>query len=280
MLDSLLFADNRYHISVLTFTLLAPETWAFLAFYFVVAVAIEAMLAFSIWKRVAGSSRRRVAWWLAACLGCCFLASNLVHAWADARYYVPVTAFNRYLPLYYPLRNKGLLARLGLVDRNRAREEGLVAALGRSPEGVLRYPLAPLRCDPAGLCRHVLLVVIDGMRADALQPGVAPRMDEFAQSAIRFDRHYSGGNSSRARACSPCSTVSQRRMGRPRPLRPSPVLMDLFRQYGYQFGLLLGRTHPCTCPSSASIEPPSHACRTCASRQLAVPGIPPAGTGP
>ena len=69
VLDSLIFADNRYHLSVLTFTLLAPETLAFLAFYFVVAIAIEAMLAQWIWKRVARPSRRRVGWWLAACLG-------------------------------------------------------------------------------------------------------------------------------------------------------------------------------------------------------------------
>jgi uncharacterized protein len=237
VLDSLLFADNRYHLSVLTFTLLAPETWAFLAFYFVVAVAIEAMLALSIWKHAAGSPRHQVGWWLAACLGCCFLASNLVHAWADARYYVPVTAFNRYLPLYYPLKNKGLLADLGLVDRNRAREEGLVAALGRPPDGVLRYPLAPLRCEPRLPLLNVLLVVIDAMRADALRPGVAPRMDEFAQSAIRFDGHYSGGNSSRAGLFSLFYGLPATYWDSFALFARPPVLMDLFRQYGYQFGL-------------------------------------------
>ena len=41
VLDSLLFADNRYHLSVLTFTLLAPHTWAFLAVYFAVGLAIR-----------------------------------------------------------------------------------------------------------------------------------------------------------------------------------------------------------------------------------------------
>jgi uncharacterized protein len=237
VLDSLIFADNRYHLSVLTFTLLAPETLAFLAFYFVVAIAIEAMLAQWVWKRVARPSRRRVGWWLAVCLGGCFLASNLVHAWADARYYVPVTAFTRYLPLYHPLRNKGLLAKLGLVDRNRAREQGLVAALGRPPDGTLHYPLAPLRCEPRQPMLNVLLVIIDAMRADALRAGVAPRMEEFAQSAIRFDAHYSGGNSSRAGLFSLFyglpATYWDTFAGFARP----PVLMDLFRRYGYQFGL-------------------------------------------
>ena len=51
VLDSLLFADNRYHLSVLTFILLAPQTWAFLALYFVMALAIEAILALWVWRR-------------------------------------------------------------------------------------------------------------------------------------------------------------------------------------------------------------------------------------
>jgi len=51
VLDSLIFADNRYHLSVLTFTLLAPETLAFLAFYFVVAVAIEVIDALGVQQR-------------------------------------------------------------------------------------------------------------------------------------------------------------------------------------------------------------------------------------
>ena len=75
------------------------------------------------------------------------------------------------------------------------------------------------------------------MRADALRPGVAPRMEEFAQSAIRFDEHYSGGNSSRAGLFSLFyglpATYWDTFAGFARP----PVLMDLFRQYGYQFGL-------------------------------------------
>ena len=30
VLDSLVFAENRYHLNILTFTLLEPQTWAFL----------------------------------------------------------------------------------------------------------------------------------------------------------------------------------------------------------------------------------------------------------
>jgi len=41
------------------------------------------------------------------------VASHLIHAWAEAHYHVPVTAFTRYLPLYFPLKGSGKLISLG-----------------------------------------------------------------------------------------------------------------------------------------------------------------------
>jgi uncharacterized protein len=237
LLDSLVFAENRYHLNALTFMLLAPQTWGFLGLYVVVGVAIEGMLAGWVWQRTAQAPARRIGRYLALGLGACVVAGHLVHAWAEARYDVPVTSFTRYLPLYFPLRNAGLLARLGLVDRNLAREQALVAALGGTPAGELRYPLAPLRCEPRAPRLNVLLVVIDGMRADALTETVAPRLAEFARGAIQFDQHYSGGNSSRAGMFSLFYGLPATYWDAFANIARPPVVMDLFRQYNYQFGL-------------------------------------------
>lgn len=84
---------------------------------------------------------------------------------------------------------------------------------------------------------NVLWVVIDAMRADALSPEFAPRISAFARDAIRFDQHYSGGNSSRAGMFSlfyglPATYYGSFAAG----ARP-PLLMDLFRQFDYQLGL-------------------------------------------
>ena len=239
LLDTLVFAENRYHLGFLTFSLLAPQTWAFLALYFLLGVAIEALLAVTVWKRTALPPTRRVGRYLALGLAGCFLASHLIHAWAEAHYYVPVTAFTHYLPLNYPLTDTEVQLRLGLVDRGRALEHGLVAALGRPPDGVLNYPRAPLRCGLDSPTLNVLLVVIDAMRADALTPDVAPRLAEFSQGATQFDAHYSGGNTSRGGMFSLFyglpATYWDAFAGLARP----PVLMDLFRQNGYQFGLFV-----------------------------------------
>ena len=237
LLDSLVFAENRYHLNVLTFSILEPQTWAFLGFYFVVALAIEAMLAGWIWQWTARPPARRLGRWVGLALAACFVAGHLVHAWATAHYDVSVTAFTRYLPLYYPLRDTGLLARLGLIDRTRARDRGVGAALDRPETGELNYPLAPLRCERKASPLNVLLVVIDAMRADALTPEVAPRLSALARGSLQFDRHLSGGNSSRAGMFSLFyaipATYFDAFAGRARP----PVLMDVLREQGYELGI-------------------------------------------
>jgi uncharacterized protein len=239
LLDSLVFAENRYHLNTLTFMLLAPQTWGFLGLYIVVGVAIEGMLAGWVWQRTAHPPARRMGRYLALALGAFFVAGQLIHAWAAARYDVPVISFTRYLPLYYPLKATKLQVKLGLVDRARARERGVAATLGGAPAGELRYPQAPLRCEPRGPRLNVLLVVIDAMRADALTATVAPRLAEFARGAVQFDQHYSGGNSSRAGMFSLFYGIPATYWDAFANLARPPVMMDLFRQHNYQLGLFV-----------------------------------------
>jgi len=237
VLDSLLFAENRYHIGVLTFTLLEPQTWAFLALYFLVALAIEAMLARWVWQRTEGPPTRRVGRFLALAIVGSFLASHLIHLWADANFYVPVTSFTRYLPLYAPLRDSRRLVQLGLVDQARAREESLAATIAQRAGGELHYPQSPLKCEPRPPLLNVLLIVIDGMRADALTPAAAPRLAALAPSAMRFDNHWSGGNVSRPGMFSLFYGLPATYWKVFAEVAQPPVLMDLLRQYGYQLGI-------------------------------------------
>src|SRR5438874_1477193 len=148
-----------------------------------------------------------------------------------------VTTFTRYLPLYHPLRNPELLTRLKLIDRMRAREQGVGAALDRPTASELNYPLIPMQYETRAPKLNMLLVVIDAMRADALTPEVAPRLSELARGAIQFDRHYTGGTGSRPGIFSLFYTIPATYFdafaGRARP----PVLMDQIRQHGHELGM-------------------------------------------
>ena len=238
VLDSLVFAENRYHLSVLTFTLLAPHTLAFLAVYFAAGLAIEAMLAHWIWRRTEHALRLRVGSYLTLGLVACFMSSHLIHLWAEAHDYVPVTSFTRYLPLYFPLKDARNLARLGFLDLDQVARKGTPdASIGRPSGGGLRYPRSPLVCNPRWPLLNVLLIVIDGMRADSLRPAVARRMAEFAQGSLVFEAHYSGGNWSRAGMFSIFYGIPASYWDAFADDSRPPVLMDLFRSYGYELGV-------------------------------------------
>jgi len=236
VLDSLVFAENSYHLNVLTFTLLEPQTWGFLALYFLVALAIESMLAGWVWQRTARVPARRIGWYLGLILAVCFVATHLVHAWAAAHYDVSVTTFTRYLPAYYPLRSPVLFARLGLLENTNARDRG-VAPLGQPAAGEPKYPLAALRCAPGTPKLNLLFVVIDAMRADALTEEIAPKLSAFARGGIRFNRHYSGGNSSRPGVFSLFYAIPATYFDAFSSRMQPPALMDVIRQRGYQLGV-------------------------------------------
>ena len=151
------------------------------------------------WRPGSGSVPRslrgaRIGLYVALGLAGCFVASHLVFAWAEARYYMPVTAFTRYLPLYYPLNARHTQLKLGLLDRSARTSAAVVSALGRPPDGVLNYPLAPLamrrrarRCSTSSRRdrRHAR------RRLDARGRAAARRSSRAAP--CEFDRHYSGG---------------------------------------------------------------------------------------
>ena len=239
LLDTSVFAKNRSHLDVLTLTLFEARNWMALALYFLLGLGVEAMLARGVWTRTALPARHRLGLFLALALAACFLASHVIHAWAEAHAYAPVTAFTRYLPLYFPLKDSRRMERLGLVNEARAREYRRVAAMGRPSDGGLRYPLAPLRCDPPSPRLNVLLVVIDGMRADALTPAVVPTLSAFAEGAVRFDAHFSGGIASRAGMFSLFYSLPATYWDAFADVAQPPVLMDLFRKYNYQLGLFV-----------------------------------------
>jgi membrane-anchored protein YejM (alkaline phosphatase superfamily) len=235
LLDSLVFEENRYHLSPLTAALLAPQTWAFTGLYLLVALAIEAMAARWLWQLSAAPPRPGRAAPVAVALGACVLASHAAYSWAEARYYVSITSFNHYLPM--DVRLTVWQAQLDLVGRERALAAGDPASGIQAPRSGLHYPLAALRCSVTPPSLNVLLIVVDAMRADALTPDVAPHLTALARRAIRFEQHWSGGNSSRAGMFSLFyglpGTYWPAFAGAARP----PVLVDLFQQARYQLGL-------------------------------------------
>lgn len=240
MLDSLLWSQSRFHINGLTLKILGASSFIFVGVMFFIALLFEHLLAGRVWAWVAAAPRRGGRL-LGVVIGLCFVVAQGIYAWADASYYVPVTSVAQQLPVQRGFTAKKLLVRYGLVDISQSRERQLanrVAAGLELPETAgLNYPLAPMECarqEPLNL----VIILIDAMRSGMLNQGYTPVLDGFAaQRALRFGKHFSGGNSSRMGVFSLFYGLPPGYFRSFEALQKPPVLMDQLALGGYQFGL-------------------------------------------
>jgi len=200
VLDSLLWSQSRFHVNFLTAKILGWQSWVFVGVMFAIGLLFESVLAGRVWRRVTGSTRLGGRW-VALLLTTCFLVAQFIYAWADASYYTPVTGVAQQLPVHRGFTAKKLLVRSGMVDIQQARERRLAERLSRGLDDAaarsLKYPLQPLRC-PEDEPLNLLIVLLDAWRFDMLSDEVAPNLEHWARErAVRFDAHFSGGNSSR-----------------------------------------------------------------------------------
>lgn len=235
VLDSNVFVERRFHLSLFTAALFGTATWIFTAVVFLIALAFEAMLAGIIQRWLAGRPRPAGGRPLAAALVACWVGSQGLHIWADAMGYSPITRFTAMLPLYYPIHAKRTLAKLGWLDEERVRQARLLRQGGAGAAGDLRYPLRPLACaPPTGTTPNVLWILIDALRPDAIDPAASPTVAAFRDTGQSFANHWSGGNSSRMGVFSLFyglpSTYWQSFYDTQQP----PVLLDEVRRQGYE----------------------------------------------
>lgn len=143
-----------------------------------------------LWSAGSRASRlvRLGAWGVLALL----VLEKGLFARADLRREREVTALARCFPLYQRFTIERLASRVfGMKLEARPR-------VALASEGLLlRYPLEPV-VPAAGAARpNVLVVVIDSLRADALDERSMPNLWRYSRGARIFREHASGGNATR-----------------------------------------------------------------------------------
>lgn len=149
--------------------------------------AVQWGLARLAWRWLPADPRPLLRRGLAAALAV-MAGGQLVTAWGDARGDRAVIGQWTYLPWAQPITARRQLHRLGVQT---------VQQHGLPPVGpVLRYPAQPLRCQSHSR-PNVLMVVIESLRADALDPQVMPVAWQLAARSRVYTRHISTGNATR-----------------------------------------------------------------------------------
>ncbi|MEN6383887.1 MAG: sulfatase-like hydrolase/transferase [Phycisphaerales bacterium] len=106
-------------------------------------------------------------------------------------FYRPVISATKAFPFYMPVTFTRLAKSMGLDAPKRA------AFDMKFREISLQYPLKPIEQKADAKKYNIVFLMAESLRADMLNPTVMPQSWAFAQKAIRFNQHYSGGNGTR-----------------------------------------------------------------------------------
>ncbi|MCC6407980.1 MAG: sulfatase-like hydrolase/transferase [Planctomycetes bacterium] len=139
-----------------------------------------------------GALRFRPGWLAAGLCVPIVLVDKAIYARADLVRDREITVFARVFPYYAPITIKKV-ARTWFGVKLDERPKVDVGSSSR----ILTYPLARPTFAPDAPRPNVLVVVVDSLRADALDPTRMPNLTRFAEGGRVFADHLSGGNATR-----------------------------------------------------------------------------------
>ncbi|WP_298443353.1 DUF3413 domain-containing protein [uncultured Ferrimonas sp.] len=192
--DAEIFDHYRLHLNPFVFDVASSDISAllqspFLAVVPVALLALQLVIANGLWKRLARVRRRRMGSKVVVVLVSCFVGSHLIHIWADATGYQPITAQDDIFPLHYPATARGFIAKQGILEVD---EIGAVSDQ-TPPTHQLNYPISPLQCGPSAR-PDVLMITIDGWRADMVNTATMPYLMALSKRSHWFERHSAASN--------------------------------------------------------------------------------------
>ncbi|MGQ4878521.1 DUF3413 domain-containing protein [Billgrantia sp. LNSP4103-1] len=165
------------------------------------------------------------------------------HAWADAHYDRDITSMSRHVPMFYPATAKRFFVKQGWVDPQAVRDR-VDLEITESSNQDLAYPQASLSCQPPGSSQNLLLVVVDALRHDMLNPEVMPNLSRYADRPgwYRASEHISGGNSTKAGVFSLFYGLPVTYWDAFTTSQTPPILMEKFKAAKYRFQVLSSAT--------------------------------------
>ena len=145
----------------------------------------------ALWRLATPARPRRAAFLLVGALMLLGVSERLAFAVANFSGCRAVTVAQDVFPFYLRTRMRKVAVALGLDRRDDLAMRDVRGSLE------LRYPVAPLRQEPTARRLNVVWLVAESWRSDTVIPDLMPSTVAFAERALWFKNHYSGGNCTR-----------------------------------------------------------------------------------
>ncbi|RUO31530.1 alkaline phosphatase [Aliidiomarina sedimenti] len=210
LFDALFFRQYGFHLNTYSLAQMAGDAEDIFAgasfvglvgviFTFLLILSMQVTLANLTWKRLDRLRGHRIGQQISAAFVACFLASHMIHIWADANLYTPITQQDDLLPLSYPSTAKTLMARHGWISAETYQSQR--DQLTEADRLELQYPLSNLLCSKAPLTRPTLIVAFDSLnqeqqrviesRVNNLQPLAETAIGHTSVQSSAFEMVYS-----------------------------------------------------------------------------------------
>ncbi|QYJ84941.1 DUF3413 domain-containing protein [Shewanella mesophila] len=232
--DTIIYDDYGLHLSPFVFDIAWADLNSLLqgTSYIVTPLGIiilELTAANFLWKRIEKIRKSNYGNKVVIFIGICFVSSHLIHIWADAADVTEITRLDDAYPLSYPATARSFMERHGI-------EKGEMSHNDTRTQPTLNYPISPLQCS-ANDRVNLLLVTVDGFRADMVDEVTMPFLYQYARNNHQFSRHHSGGTIHESGMFSLLYGLQGSYIAASDLDYRSPVLTQELTQQGYALGL-------------------------------------------
>ena len=245
LLDTYAYQNLHLHITPLVWDMLLNNDksnlntqWQYLFIVVPVIFLLQLSLSEWVWNKLRKLAHKQVGRPFAILFSVAFIGSHLIHTWADASAYGPVTAQRATFPLSYPMTARSFLEKHGFIDREALAKQIEDEGTGGATEA-MRYPLEPIKFKSKQKEYNLQIIMVDSLRADTLNHTDTPNLTRFAQNNLNYNNHYSASNNPTSLFGLfyglPGSYVDNFRNSH----KASPVLAELHNR-NYTFGLFSG----------------------------------------
>lgn len=232
--DTIIYDDYGLHLSPFVFDIAWADLNSLLqgTSYIVTPLGIiilELTAANFLWKRIEKIRKSNYGNKVVIFIGICFVSSHLIHIWADAADVTEITRLDDAYPLSYPATARSFMERHGI-------EKGEMGHNDTRTQPTLNYPISPLQCSVNDKI-NLLLVTVDGFRADMVDEVTMPFLYQYARNNHQFSQHHSGGTIHESGIFSLLYGLQGSYIAASDLNYRSPVLTQELTQQGYALGL-------------------------------------------
>lgn len=205
IIDANVYSHYRFHlngvITAMIFSGQADEIfalswleWVISAIIILGLLVLEVLLAVWVWRKIYTRQKNHPSpsLILSLIVGVLMLSYNIM-GWGVSKDFQALTQQSLILPLYNNIITTLFPEENGLKIIETVGSARYVQPV--QPARPLKYPLAPIVCQPKQHPLNILLIVIDTWRFDMVNPIVTPNLFAFANRSWNFTQHFSGGNS-------------------------------------------------------------------------------------